>query len=61
MRIQNSQQALSLFTPEVQTLLTSFKDIGIDNLLDYCVPYFFQSYIFAYRGDEIKFNEANPT
>lgn len=29
------------------------KAIGIDNLLKYCVPYFMQKFLFAYRGNEI--------
>ncbi|MDE6472991.1 MAG: hypothetical protein K2K73_01090 [Ureaplasma sp.] len=30
-----------------------FKEFGIDNLLDYCFPYFLQNFVFVYRGKEI--------
>ncbi|MDE5617434.1 MAG: hypothetical protein K2I36_01100 [Ureaplasma sp.] len=29
------------------------KSVGINNLLEYCVPYFMQKFLFAYRGPEI--------
>lgn len=61
--ITNATDALSLFSEPVQNILTGYKDsFGIDNLLDYSVPYFFQDYIFAYRGSKIAelSDPANP-
>lgn len=57
--IENADDALSLFTKPVQNILQSYKNIGIENLLEYCVPYFLQNFIFAYRGNEIRFNNKN--
>lgn len=52
--ITNATDALSLFSEPVQNILQGYKtSFGIDNLLDYSVPYFFQDYIFAYRGPKI--------
>lgn len=51
--ILTADDALSLFIPVVQNILKGYPKIG--NLLEYCVPYFLQTYIFAYRGDEINF------
>lgn len=36
------------------------KSIGINNLLEYCVPYFMQDFVFSYRGNKINLsNDAN--
>ncbi|WVH34207.1 hypothetical protein RUS48_02915 [Mycoplasmoides gallisepticum] len=52
--IHNANDALGLFTDEVQEILTSYSiDNKPVNLLDYAVPYFFQSLVFAYRGAKI--------
>ncbi|WP_228444765.1 type 2 periplasmic-binding domain-containing protein [Mycoplasma tullyi] len=52
--IKNSTDALALFTDDVQKVLTSYSiDNKPVNLLDYAVPYFFQSLVFAYRGAKI--------
>lgn len=54
MPIHNANDALGLFTDEVQEILTSYSiDNKPVNLLDYAVPYFFQSLVFAYRGAKI--------
>ncbi|WP_033159912.1 type 2 periplasmic-binding domain-containing protein [Mycoplasmoides alvi] len=53
--ILTANDALSLFIPSVQKILTGYSNLGISNLLEYCVPYFLQTYIFAYRGDKISF------
>ncbi|QZX48892.1 spermidine/putrescine ABC transporter substrate-binding protein [Mycoplasma sp. E35C] len=53
-KINNANDALGLFTDQVQQILTSYsiKNQPI-NLLEYSVPYFFQSFVFAYRGEVI--------
>lgn len=53
-QITTATDALSLFSEPVQNILQGYKtSFGIDNLLEYSVPYFFQDYIFAYRGPKI--------
>ncbi len=59
-RINNANDALSLFTPTVQEILKAYDLNGNgtigdseDNLLNYGVPYFLQDLVFAYRGSEI--------
>lgn len=62
-KITNAQEALSLFSIPIQQILTDKKtNQGIENLLEYSVPYFFQTVVFAYRGDVIaEFNDPqNP-
>ncbi len=49
--IVTANDALSLFIAPVQRILTGFAETP--NLLEYCVPYFFQSFVFAYRGQQI--------
>ncbi|WP_027120005.1 type 2 periplasmic-binding domain-containing protein [[Mycoplasma] testudinis] len=52
--IKTADEALSLFSVPIQQILTdSAHNDGIPNLLEYSVPYFFQNYIFAYRGAPI--------
>ncbi|UTS70581.1 type 2 periplasmic-binding domain-containing protein [Mycoplasma bradburyae] len=53
-KINNANDALDLFTDQVKEILTSYSIKGEKiNLLDYSVPYFFQSFVFAYRGPKI--------
>lgn len=55
--INNADDALALFVPELQGVLKGYdldKDGQNDNLLEYGIPYFLQDYIFAYRGEEIQ-------
>ncbi|WP_027122089.1 spermidine/putrescine ABC transporter substrate-binding protein [[Mycoplasma] imitans] len=53
--VNNATDALPLFTTDVQKILTSYSINGQPvNLLDYAVPYFFQSLVFAYRGPKIE-------
>ncbi len=61
--ITDGADALCLFTPTVQAIIEAVTnaypelfDSG-ENLLDYAIPYFLQSFIFAYKGTEI--NEFN--
>ncbi|MDQ0513868.1 spermidine/putrescine-binding protein [Mycoplasmoides fastidiosum] len=54
--ITNATQALTLFTKPVQEILTNIytRDDGTKiNLLDYGIPYFLQTFNFAYRGEAI--------
>lgn len=54
--IDNAQKALQLYTKPVQTILqnTYQNDRGEKiNLLDYGIPYFFQTFNFGYRGEKI--------
>ncbi|AIV03552.1 putative spermidine/putrescine-binding periplasmic transport protein [Candidatus Malacoplasma girerdii] len=68
-KINNGHDALKLFTKPIQIIIEEqSKDIFqpdangyIPNLLDYCIPYFLQSWIFAYKGDKIKDLEQNST
>ncbi|WP_052663042.1 hypothetical protein [Mycoplasmoides pirum] len=58
--INNENDALSLFIEPVRKILTGFDEIP--NLLKYCIPYFFQNYLFAYRGQKIlDFENPNIT
>lgn len=59
--IKSAKDALNLFTEPVQKILTSYdlnnnEILGEDedNLLNYGVPYFLQSLVFAYRGEKIE-------
>ncbi len=54
---------------DVKYLVTDFiwnlceyigKSVGIENLLEYCVPYFMQKFLFAYRGPAINELNNNP-
>lgn len=54
---------------DVKYLVTDFtwslceyigKSVGIENLLEYCVPYFMQKFLFAYRGTAISELNDNP-
>lgn len=73
-KIENANQAIGLFNQEEinylneQIKLLSIKMIAakktsqnepITNILDWCVPYFFQNFTFAYKGEEIEFYRAN--
>ena len=57
--IKNGTDALSLFTNTIQNIIkseTNFFNNLFDeneNLLDYCIPYFLQCFMFAYKGKEI--------
>ena len=57
--ITNGTQALSLFTDNIRNIIAQSTDKYSDifapgeNLLDYCIPYFLQSFTFAYKGKEI--------
>lgn len=66
--IKTPREALSLFTPVVQTALTKVYDIddnGIfddnDNLLQYGVPYFLQDFILGYKGPNVPQLEGDIT
>lgn len=67
--INNATDALQLFIDPVKNALQAYDVDGdgqADNLLRWCVPYFFQSYVFAYRGPEIaslatSTNSTNPS
>ena len=50
-----------IVTPATWTICKLIgQSIGIDNLLEYCVPYFMQDFVFAYRGNKLNLsNEAN--
>lgn len=59
--IKNSTEALELYTKPVQEILTKkykTKTGEPINLLDYGIPYFLQTFNFAYRGNKI--NELHP-
>lgn len=59
--ISTADDALQLFDPTAQTILTSIYDINgdgkvdktNDNLLNYGVPYFLQDFVMGYKGKEI--------
>lgn len=57
--ITNGEKALNLFTKPIQDIITSTTTVYAnlfnpgENLLDYCIPYFLQSFMFAYKGEEI--------
>lgn len=57
--ITNSTEALSLFTEPIQDIIKRITTVYAnlfnpgENLLDYCIPYFLQSFMFAYKGEEI--------
>ncbi|KFB07769.1 type 2 periplasmic-binding domain-containing protein [Malacoplasma iowae] len=66
--ISNADEALKLFDPTAQTILTSIYDINgdgkidkkDDNLLNYGVPYFLQDFIVGYKGEKLqKFAKNN--
>ena len=72
--IHNAKEAITLFNQteinylNEQTRIFSTKMIEtkktnqaepITNILDWCVPYFFQNFMFAYKGKEIKFYNEN--
>lgn len=58
-QIKNGTDALNLFTENVQNIILFESDKYSDllpngtNLLDYGIPYFLQSFIFAYKGAPI--------
>ena len=58
-KITNGVEALSLFTDSIQhiieqiTIKYSNLFASGENLLDYCIPYFLQSFTFAYKGEEV--------
>ncbi len=73
-KIGDAKQAITLFNQKEidylneQTKIFSSKMIAmkktnqkepITNILDWCVPYFFQNFMFAYKGKEIKFYHPN--
>lgn len=50
--IETAKDALSLFTPNVQIILTEVYKLNGDppgGLLNYCVPYFLQDFVFCYK------------
>jgi len=57
--ITNGTDALSLFIDPIQNIIKGTTNIYSnlfkpeENLLDYCIPYFLQSFMFAYKGDAI--------
>ena len=57
--IKNGTDALGLFTSTIQNIIKSetsfFNNLfnENENLLDYCIPYFLQCFMFAYKGKEI--------
>ena len=58
--INDSNDALKLFTPAVQNILTSVdynNDGTNDNLLDYAIPYFVQDLVFIYRGEKANISD----
>ena len=58
--INDSNDALKLFTPAVQNILTSVdynNDGRNDNLLDYAIPYFVQDLVFIYRGEKANISD----
>ena len=64
--IENGNDALNLFTANIQNIINAetklYQDIFPEgeNLLDYCIPYFLQRFMFAYKGQEISdFETAN--
>ena len=64
--ITNGVEALNLFTDNIKNIINAetvlYRDLfpERENLLDYCIPYFLQSFIFAYKGPEISdFQRAN--
>ena len=64
--ITNGGEALKLFTKNIQDIINvetdSYPEIfpAGENLLDYCIPYFLQKFMFAYKGPEISdFQDAN--
>ena len=75
-KIEKAKQAISLFnydeidylnkqakiitTKMIETKKTN-KTTPITNILDWCVPYFFQNFMFAYKGSEIEFYDPNGT
>lgn len=68
--INNAQQAKSLFNEELIDTINdwvikwttdpkhNFKE-PINNILDYCIPYFAQSLMFAYKGPQQTFYHSN--
>ncbi len=63
--ITNGHEALSLFTEPVQQIITEWS-VGLkiaddENLLDYCIPYFLQTWVFAYKGNKINGLENNTS
>ena len=72
--ITNAKEAITLFNQDEINYLNKLTKIftikmiedkrtnqtePITNILDWCVPYFFQNFIFAYKGKEIKFYNEN--
>lgn len=66
--ITNAKQAKGLFTDTINDVLDAqdkyYQEEGYldsnETVLDYCIPYFLQSWMFAYTGDEItEFNDAS--
>ena len=57
--ITNGIDALKLFIDPIQHIIKSTTNMYSnlfkpdENLLDYCIPYFLQSFMFAYKGDAI--------
>lgn len=55
-KIETAADALTLFTPNVRSILTEvyylkdFPDPDSGGLLNYCVPYFIQDFIFSYNN-----------
>lgn len=73
-RINNAKEAITLFNQDeinylneqARTFTTKMIEAKktnqtkpIINILDWCVPYFFQNFMFAYKGKEIKFYNEN--
>ena len=64
--ITNGVEALNLFTDNIIDIINAETEMYRDlfpngqNLLDYCIPYFLQRFMFAYKGSEISdFQNAN--
>lgn len=59
-RIENADDALDLFIPEIHPILTGYDfddDGNNDNLLKYSVPYFLQDFILGYKAEQIEFSK----
>ena len=60
--VENSIQAAYLFSDSTQKVLSAqdelYFELGYlnedEHILDYCIPYFLQSWMFAYKGDAIE-------
>lgn len=60
--VTNANEALALFSNTTKMISEAYKSIGINNLLEYAIPYFTQNYVFVYRGNLIsELSSSNVT